>query len=359
MQSSSLLRSGLIALALCFTAQAAADTLGTAGPIRRMGGGKCDAKYPARMNGACDPPPVADDLLPLDQRSKARVNRARELFSLLRIEQAIEELNRALADDPSDTSTLILLGRYHAGGNGSLARELINRALQIDASNSDALATRAYLTTGDNAGAALQDVTKALEKDPANADARWIRSRILVRMDRYEEAERDLSVAVSMNPDDQLMLTSRAYARLKMDKQADAEADATAALAISRNFNASYLRGMIRGNAGDYPGAIADLGDALLEAGPVAGPGARQIVNAHILRALALVRMNKPDEARADIDSLVVDGGKRAILQMQLYLRGHGFPDVQLNGKRTNELDEALRACFINDGCGRGLTQRG
>jgi hypothetical protein len=43
-------------------------------------------------------------------------------------------------------------------------------------------------------------------------------------------------------------------------------------------------------------------------------------------------------------------------LQMQVYLRSHGFPDVKLDGARSDQLDDALQACFIDDACGRGIS---
>jgi len=37
-------------------------------------------------------------------------------------------------------------------------------------------------------------------------------------------------------------------------------------------------------------------------------------------------------------------------------LRGHGFPDVTHGERWSDQLDDALQACFINDACGRGMT---
>jgi len=56
------------------------------------------------------------------------------------------------------------------------------------------------------------------------------------------------------------------------------------------------------------------------------------------------------------LESIVRFGGARAVLQMQVYLRSHGFPDVKLDGVRSDQLDDALQACFINDACGRGIS---
>ena len=65
-------------------------------------------------------------------------------------------------------------------------------------------------------------------------------------------------------------------------------------------------------------------------------------VDLYIQRALALVRTGKSAEARRDLETVVKYGGKRTVLQMQLYLRSHGFPDVKLDGARSDQLDDAL-----------------
>jgi hypothetical protein len=43
---------------------------------------------------------------------------------------------------------------------------------------------------------------------------------------------------------------------------------------------------------------------------------------------------------------------------MQVYLRNNGFPDLTLDGKRSQSFDDALKACFVNEACGRGINQR-
>ena len=58
-----------------------------------------------------------------------------------------------------------------------------------------------------------------------------------------------------------------------------------------------------------------------------------------------------------DFDALVGSGGARAILRIQVYLRRSGFPDVPVDGKRSDAFDDAVKACFINEACGRGLAQ--
>jgi hypothetical protein len=92
---------------------------------------------------------------------------------------------------------------------------------------------------------------------------------------------------------------------------------------------------------------------------PVTHRPGRDFVDLHIQWAIALTRTGNLADAKHDLATIVRFGGARALLQLQVYLRGHGFPDVALDGKRSDQLDDALQACFINDACGRGMTIRG
>lgn len=78
----------------------------------------------------------------------------------------------------------------------------------------------------------------------------------------------------------------------------------------------------------------------------------------YLQRAILLVEIGRTDDAMRDLDSIGAIGGPRAVLRLQVYLRGHGFSDVPIDGKRSQILDDAIKACFVNKACGRGLTQR-
>lgn len=339
----------------------ASDPLGTAGPIRSFGSGSCNVSYAARMRGECDPPAIASTLPP-GRRSQERVERARLLISVLRVDQAVNELDTAIAEDPLNGSALVLRARLKMPGRLDEAERDVNRALQIDPANSNALATRAFIVPGEKNSLGLRDATRALDIDPKNADALWIRSTIFVRMGRLDAAERDLDSALELEPDEPRTLLSRAEIRMRVGKTEDAGRDATAVLALRRfDKGALQIRAVVHARSGDYAGALDDLNVVLGKPADRSGvaPIRPDLVNLYVQRALALARTGKPVEAKQDLDAIVTVGGVRAILQMQLYLRSHGFPDVNLDGKRSDQLDEALQACFINDACGRGITIRG
>jgi tetratricopeptide (TPR) repeat protein len=343
-------------VAPCF----AYDRLGTAGPIRSFGGGTCKVDFAARRRGECDPPPVASTLPP-ERRSQERVERARQLISVMRVEQAVHELDDAIADDPLNSSALLLRGRLKIAGKSGEAIRDIDRTLQISPENSNALATRAFILPGQDDQDGLRDATKALTLDPNNADAFWIRSTILARTGNLDEAEQDLNSAVALEPDNPTTLLSRAQIRMQIGKTAEARNDATAVIALRGDRDARQIRAIVEAMSGDYAAALDDL-NVILDRPkdqPVAVTAGRDFVDLYVQRALALARTGKPAEAKRDLDTIVRYGGVRAVLQMQVYLRSHGFPDLKLDGARSDQFDDALQACFINDACGRGISIRG
>jgi hypothetical protein len=93
----------------------AKDALGTAGPIRSFGTGKCDRGYAARQRGECDPPAIASDL-PADIRSRQRAARAQQLVGIMRTEPATRELDTAITEDPANTPALLLRARLRISG---------------------------------------------------------------------------------------------------------------------------------------------------------------------------------------------------------------------------------------------------
>jgi tetratricopeptide (TPR) repeat protein len=277
------------------------------------------------------------------------------------MEQAILELDAAVTEDPTNIAARLLRGRLNIYGKVDNAIRDIDATLRIDPGNADALATRAFLLMGQDDKGGLQDATKARVLDPGNADARWIRSLILMRMGRLEEAEQDLNSAAAIEPGNPRTLMSRAEIRMLMGKAAEARDDATAVLAIHPDMGALQLRAVVQAQSGDYAAALDDLNAILGKPGdrPGNGPPGRDFVDLYIQRALALTRTGRLEDAKRDLETIVTFGGARALLQLQLYLRGHGFPDVALDGKRSDQLDDALQVCFINDVCGRGMTVRG
>jgi tetratricopeptide (TPR) repeat protein len=232
--------------------------------------------------------------------------------------------------------------------------------LQLEPDNADALATQAFIVMGQDDEAGLRAATRALALAPANVDALWIRSLLAVRLGDTVQAGKDLDRAVALEPDDRRTRMARAELRLQIGNSAGAREDLNALLASQYDLRALQMRAALLAAAGEDAGALADLNNILGPPGQRSPPGPARpdLVNMYVQRALVLTRHGRPDDAKQDLETIVSLGGSRAILQMQVYLRGHGFPDLRLDGQRTDQLDTALRACFINNACGRGIAIR-
>jgi hypothetical protein len=87
-------------------------------------------------------------------------------------------------------------------------------------------------------------------------------------------------------------------------------------------------------------------------------PGRPAFSELYVRRAILLARVGRPDDAMRDIDSVVAIGSQRPILRMQAYLRAHGFAGLRIDGKRSAALDDALKACYIDNVCWPGLPQQ-
>lgn len=345
---------------LMSTPSRAEDTLGTAGPIRSSSFGTCKLPYPARARGECDPPEISATL-PADVRSQQRVLRARQLTEIARLPQAIAELDTAITEQPSNAAALLLRARLRIPAQLTEATRDVTAALQADGDNADALATMAFILIGQDDQAGLELATKALTLNPSSVDALWIRALLSNRSGRPEQAEADLDSAIALEPVERRPRMTRAEIRLQSGKTAGAKEDLDALLAAGSDLQALQMRVTILAGMGDDNGALADLNKVLGPPGQrvLPGPVRPDLVNMFVQRALILTRIGREPEAKQDLETIVTLGGHRAVLQMQVYLRGHGFPDVSLDGKRSEQLDDALRACFINNACGRGITIRG
>lgn len=339
----------------------ASDPLGSAGEFRLVGWVHCQAGPAARFPGACDPAPV-DSTRPAAEQSQAHVARARELLALGRFPQAREAVDAAIKLDPRNVSAFKLRARFEIPGDTRVAEANVNAGLALDPSDSDLLAMRATMlhNRGDQRGA-LREAAQAIKNNPFNADALWIRAHILLANDKLQEAEIDLTKALDLEPDYFRARHLRGAVRLQLGRYASTIEDADRLLTENPGeFSALELRAMARAALGDLKGVVSDLTDVLGEPGQPtnADPSFAMFNSLYIQRAMALVRLGRHAEAMQDIATVTNLGGQQTMLRMQVYLRNNGFPDVPLNGKRSELFDDAMKACFVNQACGRGIAER-
>ncbi len=334
----------------------AADRLGTAGPFRSVGWADCGANYADQMQGACDPPAV-DPSLPPAPQSDAHIERAIRLLSLLRMEQARSAIEQAVTTDPRNAAALLLRARFALPGNLTAAEADLNAGLLLSPADSNLLATRAYVLTHVQLPEALRDANAAVRANSRNVDARWIRSRILAELGQLEAADDDLSHALQVEPDEVQARQARAWLRLEMSRYSEAIEDATAILAQRPSSMALQVRAVARMAIGENEAAIEDFTRILGEPGKpmTAHPSMPMFRRLFLQRAVLLTRAGRKQDAMRDLDAVVQLGGPSALVAIQLHLRKNGFPDIPLDGRRSQLLDDAAQACFIDEACGRGI----
>jgi tetratricopeptide (TPR) repeat protein len=338
----------------------AQDSLGTAGPLRVVGGAPCPAGLLAQMHGKCDPPPVDPKLDP-HARSAAEVQRAIKLIALIRMEQAGDALDAAIAADPKNVAAYKLRARMAIPASLGSAEVDVNAGLLLTPDDSDLLATRAYLRGSDDVASAMHDADAAIAANPNNADAYWIRARLLRNLGKLPAAEADLTSALTVEPSDTQARVARAQLRLTLNRPTDAANDASALLQQNpADLFARQVRAVARGKLGDLQGAIDDLTEILGKPGLPTNvtPSNQSFGELYLQRAILFASVGHPDDAMHDLETVAAIGGPRAILRMQVYLRAHGFADLPIDGKRSAALDNAMKACFVKNVCWPGLTQR-
>jgi tetratricopeptide (TPR) repeat protein len=321
---------------------------------------QCRAGAIEQFRGACDPAPV-DSQLSAAQQSRSHMVRARVLLSFGRVPQARDAVDAAIKLDPSNVAAFKLRARFEMPGDRTIAEANVNAGLALSPSDSDLLAMRATLLQDGNPKGALPDADQAVRNSPRNADALWIRARILLANNDFEDAEKDLTRALDVEPDYSRARHLRGSVRIHLERYADALDDANRAIAQDPgDVSALQLRAMARAALGDLPGVVSDLTAVLGEPGqPLnADPSLAMFNGLYIQRAMALVRLGRHADGMQDVATVTKLGGQKAILRMQIYLRSNGFPDVQLNGNRSELFDDAMKACFVDQACGRGIAER-
>jgi tetratricopeptide (TPR) repeat protein len=351
------------------TAVAGADSFGTAGPLREIGGGSCAAGVMAQMRGQCDPLPV-DPNLPSKKRSQAEVDRALKLVALLRMDEAKKSLDAAIVADQRNVAAYKLRARLQIPDALDRAEADVNAGLLLEPSDSDLLATRALLLFDQHhmatlseqvMDAAVADINAAIAANPANVDALWIRARIFRELGRLDAAEADLTEALTLQPDVMRARILRAQIRMMRAEVGAAVEDASVVLAQNpMDLSARQLRAIARVKLDDLPGASEDFAAILGEPGKPRklNPSNAMFGEFCLQRAIILAALGRADDAMRDLDTITTIGGPRAILRMQVYLRSHGFPDVPIDGKRSELFDDAIKACFVDKACGRGMTRK-
>ncbi|CAN5310955.1 hypothetical protein BH10PSE8_BH10PSE8_17150 [soil metagenome] len=326
-----------------------------------LGGATCDAGGLSQHQGACDPPVLDTTGLSAPALTSARVERARKLIALLRLEAAKEELGKAIAAAPTAVEALHLRARLRLSMLDLKGAELdLDAAIKAAPDNAPVRSSLAYLHLQmRRLPEALRDIETALAAMPDDPDARWIRASTLIALGQSDRAIADLDIAVRDEGNVRARET-RAALHLREHRLEAAVADADR-VQQKRPEDPTTLtiRILAKIGAGKTDEALDDL-DQLI--GPPGGPYRtpaeyQDFGRLTYQRAMLLASAGRGEEAMKDVAYVLDKGGIRAVLRLQIFLRHNGMPDVVLDGQRSSQLDAAVTSCFGNAACGRGLSR--
>ncbi|GAC1333029.1 MAG: hypothetical protein NVSMB26_13540 [Beijerinckiaceae bacterium] len=339
----------LFALFVLTPAGARASDLGTSGPFRSLGGTGCPAGTP----DACAPPPV-DPALPRAQQVRRHVERALAFLDLSRVGDSRTALDEALRLDPDDLQALTLRGRLSlTNGKPEAARTDIEHAFRLAPGDPNLLATIAAFSSPDQA---FQDLDAALAQKPDSIDVLFARARLYLRFGNTNAAFADLSRSLAIAPEDQRARLLRAQLQLRRQAYDLAIFDADKVLTTrAHSLEALQIKAAARLGAGDEIGAIETYTELLDDSGGIRFIAVPAFHDALVTRGRLYAKLHRLAEAKRDFDTLIGQQGVQALLQLQLYLRGHGYPNVEISDHHTTAFDTALNACFSDTVCGPNL----
>ncbi|WP_437114548.1 tetratricopeptide repeat protein [Streptomyces glaucescens] len=205
---------------------------------------------------------------PLDLTTRAwcHTYRGRRLYHLNRNEEAIAELDRAVAADPRNVRGWVYRGEAHRWLN-HLTQALADYTTALALSPDDAflLAKRGETYCADERyDEAMADLTGALELDPALAWALVARGETHRMAGRYDEAVTDLTAAITLDSSYTWCMTARGQAHRQAGRYDEAITDLTAAIHLDPTDAWAFAqRGEAHREAGRYDEAITDLTAAL------------------------------------------------------------------------------------------------
>lgn len=168
-------------------------------------------------------------------------------------DQAVSEVERAVALDSESAAVFAVAGRIHAGtGKRALAASDFGRALKLDERNADVYRELGQLYDAEGRDAdAERAFQKAIDLDPDN----WLnfdwRGKWLLARGRLEEAEKDFQHELRIAPDNAWAHIQLGRMRMDQDRLNDARAELQQAIRL----------------APDEPNAYTNFGFLLMQEG--------------------------------------------------------------------------------------------
>ncbi|MFE7132436.1 tetratricopeptide repeat protein [Streptomyces sp. NPDC057638] len=195
-------------------------------------------------------------------RARAHAERGWHLYDGEDDEEALAELDRAVALDPDNADARTYRGEVHRWlGHLDEAITDFTTALGIDPDQANALAARGEAhRRADRYDEAITDLTAALELRPDDAWALASRGQAHRQNGDYDQAIADLTAAVDLNPGYAWAVAGRGETHRLAGRYDQAITDFTTAIGLKPEYAwALASRGQAHRQNGDYDQAIADL----------------------------------------------------------------------------------------------------
>lgn len=356
----------LLASPVATAGEVKVSDLGTAGTLVLDNLPACLAEDFANAYQKCLPPSPANNVVG-QEKSAAHVDRAVLLIYMRRWDDARRELEHAIGADPQRVGPRHLAARVaifvymerHEQPWLDAARAYLSVARQLSPGNPDVLASEAYLieATGQT-DAAIKMYGEAIALKADHGFALAQRGMLLEALGWPDRALKDYDQAINAAPDNAIVRRARAGLLFAVGRGGDALADLD--LLLSRNpydFRAVMTRAAVHYSLSQHEAALEDLNTLIY--GPKGGMpfavGGEQLAGFLMQRAMVLTELKRTREATDDAIRATEIGGKRKILRLQVYLRRHGFPQLELDGVASPALTTAVEACFGRTECRDGL----
>lgn len=248
--------------------------------------------------GAQEDLDVAESLSPKDVR--IFVAKANAFSNDLKVEKAIFQLSKAIAQSPKDVRLIVERAKlelfYEKFAD---CIEDCNRAITLDSRCANAFAIRGlanYISRNNLDANWIEDLNVASRLEPQNRLLIYHRGMQEMRRQKYEDAVLLLTAAIASDACNANAYYQRSGAYLAMSKLPEAIADLDTAILIQPKVQFFYVvRGSIKLKLDDYSAAMSDFNTAASFRVPDE--------YLYILRAECLTKLNKPELAKVDLEA--------------------------------------------------------
>ena len=279
---------------------------------------------------------IGNSATPAADRLDAMVVQALARHTNGQTDQALETINRVIAEDPNFAKAYRARGEILRQQRKSVeAFEALNQAIRLAPDYAEAYETRANVFNNTaKYDRAIEDYNEALRLKPDFALAYADRGAAWYFKGEYQKAIADDDQAIKLDPNRAQTYTNRGAAYRKLGNIQRALDDETSAIRIDPSKPEFFdNRGLDLADSGDYAGAIADYDEAIK-----IRPEAKFLTN----RGDAWQAMKNYDRAIADYDAAV---GLDPKFQRAYNNRGAAW---QARGERARALQDYAEAVRLN-----------